>query len=81
MPRYFFNIQNQETLPDKEGNELAGPDAARIAAVTFAGEYVRDHPDMIWDGHRFAVEVRDSSDAVVFRVVVAAEDDTTSGAE
>lgn len=78
MPRYFFNLQDHDTFEDDEGNELPNRDAARVAAVTFAGEYLRDHPDMIWDGQRFAVEVRDTSDEILFRVVVHAEDDATT---
>ena len=74
MPRYFFSIENHETDNDDEGTELAGPDVARVNAVMYLGEFLRDHPDMIWDGRRMAVMVDDQDGVRIFRIVVEADE-------
>lgn len=73
MPRYFFNLDDHHREEDLEGTELAGPEAARIAAVVYAGECLRDNPAMLWDGSRFRVEVRDQARSLLLRVSVEAE--------
>lgn len=74
MPRYFFDIDDHTHDVDHEGTVLAGDDEARIQAVIFVGDYLRDRPDTVWDGMRFSVAVRDEDDAVLLNVVVTAED-------
>jgi uncharacterized protein DUF6894 len=74
MPRYFFNIENRHSETDDEGVELAGPGAARGAAVVFAGECLRDTPELVGDGGRLVVEVRDETGAVLLTVTAQAED-------
>jgi hypothetical protein len=59
--RYFFNLAGAVRDPDNEGCELANIAEARIAATRFAGEYLRDRPEIIWFGEEFRVEVSDSS--------------------
>lgn len=79
MPRYFFDIDDHKHDVDDEGTELADDDEARIQAVIFAGDYLRDHPGMVWDGTRFSVAVRDEGDAVLLNVIVTANDPRQSG--
>lgn len=74
MPRYFFNVENRHSETDDEGVELADPAAARGAAVVFAGEYLRDTPEMVGDGGRLVVEVRDEAGVVLLTVTAEAED-------
>lgn len=73
MPRYYFNVENRHPERDEEGVELAGPDAARGAAVVFAGEYLRDTPEAIDEGGRLVVEVRDQEGVVLLTVTTEAE--------
>ena len=73
MPRYFFNVDNRHSEKDDEGVELAGPRAARDAAVVFAGECLRDTPGLV-DGGRLVVEVRDEAGAVLLTVIAEVED-------
>ena len=40
MPRYFFHIRNDVSTDDREGRELAGPEAARELALESARELV-----------------------------------------
>lgn len=73
MPRYFFATANAHRDEDHEGVELSGAHDARIAAIVFAGEYLRDNPELIDDGQRFRVEVRDDAGAILLVVTIHAE--------
>jgi hypothetical protein len=70
MPLFHFNLADHVTDADVEGTELRDAAEARIEAIVFAGAYLRDNPDMVWDGHEFRVEVTDDTGAPVFTVVV-----------
>ena len=48
MPRYFFDLADHENTSDLDGTELVNDDAARAQAVTFAGSYLRDHPELVF---------------------------------
>lgn len=48
--------------------------AARIQAVSFAGTYLRDHPDLVWDGKELRVITRGPNRAVVFTLVMLSVD-------
>jgi hypothetical protein len=74
MPRYFFNLDNSERSEDDVGTMLSGPGEARTQAVLFAGEYLRDNPELVGEGDRMRVEVRDEQDNLLFEVVVSAHD-------
>lgn len=74
MPRYFFDLAKHEDSADDEGTELADIDAARLEAMQFTGEYLREHPDMAWDGRELRVIVRDQQARVVFTVVTLGVD-------
>ena len=45
--RYFFNQLNGEFVPDDLGSDFATLREARIEAVRYAGEVIRDHPTLI----------------------------------
>ena len=74
MPRYFFDIDNHERYVDEEGTELAGADEARIQAVIFAGDYLRENPHLVWDGGHLRVAVRDQTGAILLSVAVTTVD-------
>jgi hypothetical protein len=78
MPRYFFDMDNHKHDVDEEGTELPSADDARIQAVVFAGDYLRDQPGLVWDGSQFAVAVRDEAGTVLLNVVVTATDPADS---
>ena len=73
MPRYFFNLDDHKLDEDHEGTVLPDANEARIQAVVFAGDYLRDHPEIVWDGTRFKVAVVDEAGTVLLNVVVTAE--------
>lgn len=68
--RYFFNKAGSLEDPDNEGLELATISEARITAVKFAGEALREQPDVVWKGDEFRVEVTDHRGLMLFTVVV-----------
>ena len=74
MPRYFFDIDNHERYVDDEGTELESEDDARVQAVIFAGDYLRENPDLVCNGQHMSVAVRDQTDTILLRVTVATND-------
>ena len=73
MPLYFFNLYDHVRDIDNDGIDLAGPDSARIQGVIFAGDYLSDHPELVWDGKPMVVEVRDDAGQILINVTVRAE--------
>ena len=73
MPIYHFNLADGSYESDPDGTMLADLATARLEAVAFAGSYLRDYPDIIWEGHKFRVEVTDHAGADLFAVVVSTE--------
>ena len=72
--RFFFNQQNGEYKPDDEGMEFGTVNEARIEAVRYAAEVMRDHPTLIWTGQDFRMEVTNSDRLLLFTVVVVGVD-------
>ena len=75
MPLYYFEIHDSFVITDQDGTELPGPVQARIAAVRFAGSYLHDHPDLVWDGHELHVQVFDEKRALLTTIIVSAADE------
>ena len=57
--RFYFNQVGAVYDVDTEGAELASASEARIEAVKFASEVLRDRPELAWKGDEFRVEVTD----------------------
>lgn len=74
MSRYCFDLADHECSADDTGTELQDDDRARIEAVLFAGAYLRDHPELIWDGKEIRVIVRTNESGAIFTVVVLSVD-------
>jgi hypothetical protein len=68
--RYFFNQAGSIDNPDDEGLELASLSEARIMAVQFAGETLRDKPKLVWKGDEFRIEVTDQNALMQFTVII-----------
>jgi hypothetical protein len=73
MPRYFFSVRDGMDIPDVEGTELAGLHEARLAAVTAAGEAIRDLGQKFWSGEAWQMHVTDESGVTVCRLNFSAE--------
>ncbi len=70
MPRYFFDLQDHEMVFDDTGAELPDEHAARIEAITSSGEYLRDNPELLWDGRELRVHVFDERRRPLFLVAI-----------
>jgi len=79
MARFFFNQYDGEFKPDDKGLEFPTLDQARVEAVRYAGEVLRDHPTLVWKGEDFRIEVTDSKQLVLFTVLVVAIDAPAGG--
>ena len=71
---YFFNKAGVIQDPDDEGCELASIADARLMAVRFAAETIRDEPHLVWKGKEFRVEVTDESQDLLFKILVTGVD-------
>lgn len=59
MPRYFFDIKDGEDVPDDEGAVLADLAAARLEAVRYSAEVLREMPDRFWNCEEWTMTVRE----------------------
>ena len=72
MPRYYFDLSDGIRETDDAGIELADLDAARAAAVRYAGELLQDNSLAIWEGEDLRVEVYNAARTPLFVVSVSA---------
>lgn len=66
---FFFNQAGAVYDPDVEGIELATISDARIEAVKFAAETLRDRPEIVWLGDEYRVEVTDENQLILFTII------------
>lgn len=72
--RYFFNLAGAVHDPDDVGHDFATLSDARIEAARFAGEYLRDRPELVWMGEEFRIEVTEKSGRVLFTFIAVGVD-------
>ena len=72
MQRYFFDITDGTREEDLIGSVFLSLEEARTQAIMFAGELLRDHSHMIWDGHDLKVEVANGERVPLFTIVMSA---------
>jgi hypothetical protein len=73
MPRYYFHVQDGETILDKEGTELAGFDEARAEAVVLSGAMLKDAGRKFWNNGEWRLQVVDEAGATVCALRFTAE--------
>ena len=66
MPRYYIDSDDDDlSVRDDEGEEMAGPQAARVAALRVLPDMARDKiPDE--DARTFTVTVRNEAGAAIY---------------
>ena len=74
MPLYFFDRVDGGFDADREGTELPDMASARLEAIRFAGETVRDNPEKLRDAGTLRVEVSNDVGAPLCTVTVTASD-------
>jgi hypothetical protein len=72
--RYHFNLAGAVSRPDVEGHELGNLSDARIKAVRFAADYLRDRPELVWLGEEFRIEVTDDNRNTLFTFIAVGVD-------
>jgi hypothetical protein len=73
MPRYFFNVCDERSNIDLEGEELPDRQAAWREATISAGELIRGHGGGLEPGREWRLEVTDEFKNVVYVIRVNAE--------
>ena len=72
VPKFFFHIYDSVQLIDERGTDLPSLDAARRHAVTYAAFLLNDHPDEVWSGDKWSMEVTDAAGFQFFRIDLSA---------
>ena len=72
MPRYFFHMVDGGIDPDLEGTELPDPQRAKCEAIVYAGQAIRDRPELVAEHGECRVEVTGDSGELVLAIVVQA---------
>ena len=70
MPLFFFDPADGTHPRDVIGTVLPDISTARIHAVCYAGELLRNHPRILWDGRDFTIEVFDKNRMHLFSIIV-----------
>jgi hypothetical protein len=70
LTRYFFDTADGDRDTDSQGVEFDTDDAAREAAIRFAGSMVQDRPSLVSAGHAFCVKARDAGNRPVITVTI-----------
>ena len=73
MPRYFFDIVDGEDLPDHNGSEHADLRAARVEAIRYSGEVLREMPERFWRAEEWTMTVSDDARTPLFTLKFLAE--------
>ena len=66
MPRYFFDIRDGEDLTDLDGSEHADLNAARLEAIRYSGEVLREMPERFWNAEEWIMTVSDANRVGLF---------------
>lgn len=72
MTRYFFHVANGSSDLDHEGIELPDDQAARVEALHFMGELLRDRGPDVWDAQGMKLIVTDKSGLILFVLALSA---------
>lgn len=76
--RYFFHVTGAADQPDQQGQEIGSLSDARIQAVRFASDYLRERPELVWLGEEFRVEVCDEKKRCLFTFIAVGVDTPAS---
>lgn len=76
MPRYYFDIADGEAFPDRQGVDLPDLAAARVEAVRFAAEVLKEMPERFWHCELWTMTISDTYRRPVFTLKFLAEDAT-----
>jgi hypothetical protein len=73
MPRYYFDIVDGQDFPDVHGSDLPDLAAARIEAVRYSAEVLKEMPDRFWACEEWTMTVSDKRRVKLFTLKFRAE--------
>ena len=73
MPRYFFHVNDGDSVRDDEGTDLPGIYTAQAEAIRMSGEILRDMGAKFWHGTEWSLEVGDDRGEALFVLRFSAE--------
>ena len=73
MPRYYFDIKDGTDFPDVEGSEWPDVAAARIEAVRYSAEVLKEMSERFWNAELWTMSVFDHNREPLFTLKFMAE--------
>lgn len=73
MALYFFDISDGSDFRDLEGSDWPDLGAARIEAVRYSAEILREMPERFWNAHAWKMTVTDHNREPLFTLRFTAE--------
>ena len=73
MSRYYFDIIDGQDLPDLQGSEWPDIAAARIEAVRYSAEVLKEMPERFWNAEAWTMTVSSSEKIPLFTLKFLAE--------
>jgi hypothetical protein len=73
MPRYFFDIVDGEDLPDLHGSVFPDLAAARVEAIRYSAEVLKEMPERFWNCEQWTMTVSDANRVPLFTLKFLAE--------
>lgn len=74
MPRYFFNVVEDNHKVDVVGADFPDAETARMEAVRFAADLLKSEPGRAWKGAELRIEASDVWDTVLFTLIITGVD-------
>jgi hypothetical protein len=74
MARYFFNVVEDGHKVDSIGADFTDPQIARMEAVQFAAQMLKDEPERVWKGTEIRIEATDTWGTTLFTLLISGVD-------
>jgi hypothetical protein len=75
MPIYYFDIKDRTDFPDEQGSDWPDLAAARIEAVRYSAEVLKEMPERFWHAEQWTMTVSDHNRVRLFTLSFRAESD------
>jgi hypothetical protein len=74
MARYFFNLVEDGHKVDSIGADFPNAEMARMEAIRFAGQMLKDEPERVWKGAEIRIEATDTWGSILFTLLISGVD-------
>ena len=69
----FCDIKDGQNFPDYHGSEFADLEAARVEAVRYSAEVLKEMPERFWNSEEWMMTVSDANRVTLFTLKFLAE--------